>query len=50
MALLYSQNVYSYVHACVILPQTVELSLYLQSVINQSQDVLDRLLFGDVGH
>ena len=30
--------------------QSVALSVYLQSVINQSQDVLDCLLLGDVGH
>lgn len=39
-----------YVHACPICPQSVGLSVYLQSVINQSQDVLDCLLLGDVGH
>lgn len=28
----------------------IVLPLYLESVINQSQDVLDCLLLGDVGH
>lgn len=40
----------SAVHACPICPQSTGLSVYLQSVINQSQDVLDCLLLGDVGH
>lgn len=50
VVLLPSQNVSIYGHACPICPQSVGLLAYLQSVINQSQDVLDCLLLGDVGH
>lgn len=38
------------VNLCIIWRSTVNLPLYLQSIVNQSQDVLDCLLLGDVSH
>lgn len=35
---------------CPLCPQSVIVFAYLEGVINQSQDVLDRLLLGDVSH